>query len=87
MPDPTITAKIDQTFDVHGDLTTAVTFDNIFVVNDLADGGNLALFEIIALLVKWNAGLIQDPDGRSPADTMNIGKRNHNMFVFREINP
>jgi len=87
MPHAAIAAEIDKALDVHGNLTTPVTLDDKLRVDDLTNRGNLVLIDCITVLVKGDAGLIQDLGGGSPPYSMNIGKRDYDMFVPGEINP
>jgi hypothetical protein len=45
----TVTAKIRETLNVHGDLAPAITLDYVLFLNDLTQSVNIFTIEVIAV--------------------------------------
>jgi hypothetical protein len=71
----TVTAKVGQTLDVHGNFTTPVTFNDVLFLDNPAKPVDILTIEVIAAHRVREIHLVEDLPGRGEADAVNIGQR------------
>src|SRR5262249_1710730 len=87
MSHATITADVDQALDVQLDLAAQIALDAIFAVQDLADPPNLLLGQVAHSDVRVDVGFLENVKPIRVADTKDIGDRNLDLLVTRDVNP
>lgn len=86
MPTASITTKVGETLDVHRNLTTAITLDNKFILNDLTDAIDVVTVEVITVHSIRKIHLVENLPGRGEPYSMNIGQCSIQVFVLRKVN-
>ncbi len=86
MPAPSIRSEIHEPFDIHGDLATPVTLNNVIIFNDLPDPGDIITVQVIAVHLIRQIDLIKNVASRAQPNTKNTGERSIHMLVSRQIN-
>jgi hypothetical protein len=75
MTAPTVATKVGKTLDVHGNLTTAITFNDVLFLYNLTKSVDIINIQIIAVHGVREIHFIEDLPGRGEPDTVNIGQR------------
>lgn len=83
VPQATIAPEIHEPFDVHGHFPAAITLNCKITFNDLADGGYIAVVQVIALHVESEIGPLQDLARSSAADAVDISQSNLHVLALR----
>jgi hypothetical protein len=86
MTPATVTAEIREAFDIHGDFSSSITFDNIFGLDNLSNTGNVISAQVIAVHRMWKINGIENLPRRGYPNSMDIGKRPIDMLVLRKVN-
>ena len=60
MTSASITSDIGQSLDIHGDFSSAIAFNNIFILNDFADAINIITIKIITVHCIWQIHFIEN---------------------------
>ena len=76
-----ITPEIHQPFNIHRDLAAQIALDPIFVIDDLADAGDLIVVQRIHPHRPGHAGLFADLYRPRATDPMNISQGNSDRPV------
>src|SRR5262245_7244771 len=87
MSQATITADVHQPLDVQLDLAAQIAFDAIFALHDLADAPDLLLGQVAHSDVRVDVGFFENVKPIRAADTKDIGDRNLDFLVTRDLNP
>lgn len=86
MADTTVAAKVNETLDIHGHLTTTITLNYIIILDNLADIGHLGITEVVTVKGMVQPNLIEYLLGTGTANAMNIGQGNNHVLIFGQIN-
>ena len=84
MPDATITTQIHQALDVHGRLSTQITFDDE-IRNSAANARDLGFRKVFYLRVWRNARSFAKLLRAHISNPVNRGQRNHDVLVNGNI--
>lgn len=74
MAQATVAADIHQSLDVQLNLGAKLTFDDVFVFNQLADGLGLSFRPIFGTLIRIDITTRENLDGAGSTDTKNGGQ-------------
>ena len=74
MTDAPVAADLLQTLDIHGDLTSQVTFYHLSLIDDSGNFLYLIVGQVSYTGIRVNTCLCQDSVGRSSSDSVDIGK-------------
>src|SRR5688500_1283329 len=83
--DAPVAADIHQSLDVHGDFGAEGALDLDRALDHLAEAGHFPVREIADPSVGIDAGLAQDAAAGGPADAEDIGQRDFDPLLAREI--
>jgi hypothetical protein len=85
MATPTIATEVGESLDIHGHLTSAVSFHGILPLNHLPDAIYIVTIQIITVHGIRKIHFIQDLACRCQSDAMYVCECPINMFVFRKV--
>src|SRR5262245_43406698 len=85
MAKPAIAGQSHQPLDVHRHLAPKITFDDIIGVDGLADLENFLIGEVLHTPRRGDAELGRYLSGLGPANAMDVGKRDFDALVGRDI--
>lgn len=83
MPKSTITTEFHESLYVHGDVCPKFPFNLVLAVNDLPDGTDLVLAQLIRSCIKVHAGFVQDFFGPTSAYAVNVSQSYFYALIFR----
>src|ERR1700724_3246067 len=84
--DAAIAVDLHQPLDVQVDFTSQIAFDGVFTVDDLAQTGYFVLAEVARAAVRGDGRPRQDFVRRRGTDPENVGQRDPDLFVARNVN-
>src|SRR5262245_43168113 len=85
VPQTTIGTHLDVALDIHRDFLAQIAFHRAFLFQDLANPVDLVFIEVRHLLVKIDAGAIQQRPRTAAPDSVNIGEPDLGSFLGRQI--
>ena len=86
MPASPIRPEVHEPFDIHGDLATPVTLNDVIIFNDLPDPSDIITVQIIAVHLIRQIDLIKNFARRAQPNTKDTGECSIHMLVSRQIN-
>jgi hypothetical protein len=84
MAQPPVTAEIHESLYIHGDFPSQISFNCIFAYM-ASNSIQLHLTEILDLGNGIHARSHTDLAGAGAANAVDVGERNHRMFLYRNI--
>jgi hypothetical protein len=86
MPKTAVTTEVHEALDVQLNFTTQVTFYLVLGLDDLTDGLYLVVREFVSRDGAADAGFVEHFLRSGSADTKDVGERDVNALLAREIN-
>src|SRR5690348_4026076 len=87
VPQPAVAGEVHQPLDVHRRVAPKVALDAVIAVDRLADVQDFLVGQVLDSLFRRNAELLRDLLGRRSADSVDVGERDLDALVCRDINP
>ena len=85
MTDTPVGAEIHEALDVHLNFAPEVTFDPVVSLDDVAEGLDLRVVELVDLLARIDLGLATDLPSQGLANAEDVGKRVSDLLTAGEI--
>src|SRR5215210_1004738 len=85
MAQATVAGEVHQPLDVHRRLAPQIAFDIVVGVDRLADVQNFLVGEVLDPLFRPDAELLGDLPGLASADSVDVGERDLDALVGRDI--
>jgi hypothetical protein len=80
-----VAIDVDETLDVERDLLAEVTLDLVIPLDDVTDGGDLHVRELLRIDVDGDVRLVEDRSSRGESDAEDVGESDVHALVAREI--
>ena len=87
MAQAAVGAQVLEALDVHRGVAAQVALDLVIGVDRLADAQHLLVGQILDAAAVIDAELVGDVDRRLAADAVDVGKRNDQALVGRDVDP
>src|SRR6185437_7730181 len=84
-PEAPIIAQVHQPIDIHRDLTAQIAFDDVVLLDRLADLDGLGVRQFVDAALGRNTDLFRDLGGLLRPDPMDILQRDDYALVRRDI--
>src|SRR5918993_246649 len=85
VPEATVAGEVHQSLDVHRRLTPEVALDIVVGVDRLADVQDFLVGQVLDALFGPDAKLLGNLPGLAPADSVDVGERDLDALVGRDI--
>ena len=83
MAQSAITTKVHEPLNIHGNFTTSIALDLVFVVDDVTDTPNFHFCQVISAGIEINAGLGQNLLGGGTANAIDVSESHFTSFISR----
>jgi hypothetical protein len=85
MANTPVTAQVHQPLNIHGDVTTQITFNTVFAINNLAQPSYLTFRQLVDTAGFGYARFLANFMCLGTAYSKDIGQSNHNPLVGRDV--
>jgi hypothetical protein len=85
VPDTPITTNTGKTANVLRHFTVQVTFDNVFILEQVHDAAQFIVSKVVGLLARIDSGFLNDLRGPPRTDAINVPQRVFDSLVTGDI--